>query len=160
MPVDFGVAHVVAGCAGLVLAWAVLRPPFRLSQLRGQWPHLAAAGVAITVLMPVLVVLVDHTRFFVVRGMRDAGSPAFREPVVSEAAANDVRSVLRRGDTWAFTTGAGRCADAERLHWLAFKYVPHVPDCEAPDVELFWQQSPPPGARVIRSGPDYAVVRW
>lgn len=160
MKVDFGAGHFVAGVVGLVVAWMVLRPPLRRSALAGRWPQVVAAGVAITVLFPVLVVLVDHTRFFVERGMAEVGSPAFEEPPVSEEAAVQTREVFQPGDTWALTIDGGRCADIGGNYWLAFRYVPHEQDCVEPDVELFWKERPPPGAPVARSGDDYAVVRW
>ena len=161
MPVEFGVRHVAAGCLGLLVAWAVLRPSLRLVEFRERGPHLAAAGAAIAVLFPLLVVLFDHTMFFVERGMREVGAPAFEEPPVTEEAAVQTREALEPNDTWAFTTSHGRCPEWDRAYyWLAFRFVPHVIDCETPDVELFWKHPPPPDARIVRSGPDYAVVRW
>jgi hypothetical protein len=161
MRVEFGITHVVAGIIGLALAWLVLRPPLSRAELAGRWPQLMAAGAAIAVLCPVLVVLYDHTMFFVARGMREVGAPAFEEPPVSEQAAVAVRAVMQPGETWAFTTPEGRCPTWDRAYyWLAFRYVPHQPDCEQPDVELFWKHPAPPGASVVRSGPEYEVVRW
>lgn len=159
MLVDFDLRHVVGGILGVAVAWAVLGPLLGRQLPREHWPQLVAAGMAIVIVVPVLVVLVDHTRFFAERGMREVGAPAFQEPVVSEAAAVATREVLQPGDTWAYTTAGGRCTELQGYYVLAFRFVPNEPDCDDPDVELFWQQHPPPGAAVVVRGDEFAVVR-
>lgn len=159
MPIDLGARHVIAALVGLAVALLVLRPWLRPAELRRGWPQAGAAAAAIVLLVPVLVVLVDHTRFFVERDMREVGSPAFGEPIVSEEAAEATRAALRPGDTWAYTTEGGPCTELHGYYWLMFRFVPNEPDCDDPDVELFWQREPPSGAEVVADGEAFAVVR-
>jgi hypothetical protein len=153
---------VVAGLFGLILAAVVLRPVLRgIVQERVWWAPVGAAGIALTLLVPVVVVIFEQTRHFRANGLTEVGSAAFKDPPMSEAAARGIRDALRPGESWATVTQFGHCGDVDlyAFYWLAFRLVPNPPDCKNPDVELFLRIDPPVGAVIVDRGPDYAVVR-
>jgi hypothetical protein len=158
----FHVGLIVAGVLGLLVSIIVLRPLFRvLTSERAWWVEIAAAATALTLLMPVVVVIAEQTQHFRALQLTDVGSPAFGDPPMSEAAVRATRSALRPGESWATVTRLGPCADIDvyALYWLAFRLVPNPPDCDRPDVELYLRRAPPPGAVIIDRGQDYWVVR-
>jgi hypothetical protein len=160
--IDFHPRLAVAGVLGVLLAAVVLRPVLRgLLPAKVWWAQVGAAAAALSLLIPVVLLLLDQTQYFRARGLTEVGSPAFTEPPMSEAAVRAIRHVLRPGESWASTTLLGRCADIDvyGFYWLAFRLVPNPPDCKKPDVELFFRDAPPPGAKIIERGQDYAVVR-
>lgn len=160
--IDFELRHAVAGLFGLALAAIVLHPLLRGTfRTKALWVQVGAAAVALSLLIPVVVVIFDQTQHFRARGLTEVGSPAFEEPPMSEAAVRAIRSVLRPGESWATTTSLGRCADidVDAFYWLAFRLIHNIPNCKNPDVELYLRLDPPPGASVIERGKNYAVVR-
>lgn len=153
---------VVAGVLGLLVSLIVLRPLFRVrTTQRAWWVEIGAAGTALTLLLPVGVLIFEQTQHFRALQLTDVGSPAFGDPPMSEAAVRATRSALRPGESWATVTRLGPCADIDvyALYWLAFRLVPNPPDCARPDVELYLRLAPPPGAVIIDRGQDYWVVR-
>lgn len=153
---------VVAGVLGLIVSVIVLRPLFRaLATQRARLVEIGAAGTALTLLLPVVVLIFAQTQHFRALQLTDVGSPAFGDPPMSEAAVRAIRRVLRPGESWATVTRLGPCADIDvyALYWLAFRLVPNPPDCARPDVELYLRLAPPPGAVIIDRGQDYWVVR-
>jgi hypothetical protein len=155
-------ALVVAGVVGVLLAFVVLRS--FLSELapdRARWPHVVTAAVAVALLVPVVLILLEQTQYFQAHDLEEVGSAAFDEPPMSEAAARAIREALQPGDTWATVTPLGRCADVDlyAFYWLAFRLVPNAPDCQGADVELFLMVDPPRDARILARGRDFAVVR-
>jgi hypothetical protein len=160
--IDFQVRHAVAGLFGLLLAAIALRPRLRESvRVKASAVQLGAAAIALSLVMPVVVVIFDQTQHFRARGLTEVGSPAFEEPPMSEAAVRAIRNVLRPGESWATTTSLGRCADIDvtAFYWLAFRLIQNVPNCKEPDVELYLRLEPPPGVSILERGEDYAVVR-
>jgi hypothetical protein len=152
----------VAGALGVVLAFVVLRSVLsELAPDRARWPHVGAAAIAVTLLVPVMLILFEQTQHFRARDLTEVGSAAFEEPPMSEEAARAVREALGPGDTWATVTPLGRCADIDlyAFYWLAFRLVPNAPDCESADVELYLSVDPPRDATVIDRGRDFAVLR-
>ena len=140
----------------------MFRPLFRVpTSQRARWVEISAAATALTLLLPVVVLIFQQTQHFRALQLTDVGSPAFGDPPMSEAAVRAIRSVLRPGETWATVTRFGPCADIDvyALYWLAFRLVPNPPDCARPDVELYLRRAPPPGAVIIDRGQDYWVVR-
>jgi hypothetical protein len=160
--IPFHPGLVVAGVSGLLVAVVVLRPLLRTAVSdRRWWAPVAAAGTALTLLFPVVLLIFDQTRHFRARGLTEVGSAAFKEPPMSEEAARAFRAVLRPGESWATTTPLGRCADIDlyAFYWMAFRLVPNPPDCVDPDVELYLRRDPPGGAAIITQGDGFAVVR-
>jgi hypothetical protein len=158
----FHAGLVVAGVLGLLVSIIVLRPLFRvLTSERAWWVEIGAAGTALTLLMPVVVVIFEQTQHFRALQLTEVGSPAFRDPPMSEAAVRAIRKVLRPGESWATVTRFGHCGDIDvyALYWLAFRLVPNPPDCAKPDVELYLRLAPPPDAVIIDRGQDYWLVR-
>jgi hypothetical protein len=160
--IDFEVRHMIAGLCSLLVAAIVLQPLLRgIVRAKVLAVQVAAAAVALSLLIPVLVVIFDQTQHFRARGLTEVGSPAFDEPPMSEAAVRAIRNVLRPGESWATTTTIGRCADIDvfAFYWLAFRLIENIPDCKNPDVELYLRLDPPPGVSILERGKDYAVVR-
>ena len=159
--IDFQVRHALAGLFGLLAAALVLQPFLRGMVRTTLWVQVGAVAAALSLLLPVVVVLFDQTQHFRARGLTEVGSPAFGEPPMSEAAVRAIRDVLRPGESWATTTSLGRCADIDvfAFYWLAFRLIHNVPDCTHPDVELYLRLSPPPGVTIVDRGDGYAVVR-
>jgi hypothetical protein len=160
--IDFHPRLAVAGLFGLVLAIIVLRPVVRrIVPDRAWWVQMGAAGIALSLLMPVVLVIFDQTQHFRSNGLTEVGSAAFKDPPMSEAAAHAIQDALRPGESWATVTRLGRCADIDlyAFYWLAFRLVPNPPDCKNPDVELFLRLAPPRDAVIIARGQDYSVVR-
>ena len=144
------------------MATVVLRPVLRaILPENAWWAQVAAAGSALTLLIPVVLLIFDQTQHFRARGLTEVGSAAFKEPPMSETAARALRNALRPEESWATTTSLGRCADVDvyAFHWMAFRLVPNPPDCTNPDVELFLRLAPPQDAVIIERGQDYAIVR-
>lgn len=159
--IDFQVRHALAGLFGLLVAALVLQPLLRGMVRTKLWVQVGAVAAALSLLLPVVVVLFDQTQHFRARGLTEVGSPAFGEPPMSEAAVRAIRDVLRPGESWATTTSLGRCADIDvfAFYWLAFRLIHNVPDCTNPDVELYLRLNPPPGVTIVDRGDGYAVVR-
>ena len=160
--VPFQGALVGAGCLGLLVGILVLRPLLRrVMTERGWWAQIGAAATSVTLLFPVVATLFAQTEHFRTRQLTEVGSPAFREPPMSEDAFRAIRGALHPGESWATVTRLGHCADIDLVafYWLAFRLVPNPPDCAAPDVELYLKRSPPPGSVVVARGKDYWVVR-
>ena len=160
--IDFEVRHAIAGLFGLLLAAIVLQPLLRgIVRSKALAVQVVAAAVALSLLIPVVVVIFDQTQHFRARGLTEVGSPAFEEPPMSEAAVRAIRNVLRPGESWSTTTSLGRCADIDvsAFYWLAFRLIENTPDCKNPDVELYLRLDPPPGVSILERGKDYAVVR-
>jgi hypothetical protein len=158
----FHVGLVVAGLVGLLVSIIVLRPLLRAIVTEpAWWIQLAAASVALTLLMPVLVVIFEQTQHFRARQLTEVGSAAFLDPPMSEAAVRAIRKALRPGESWATVTRLGHCADIDvyAFYWLAFRLVPSPPDCTKPDVELYLNIAPPPDAVIVDRGQDYWLVR-
>ncbi len=152
----------VAGAVGIVVAAIVVRPLLRgVGSRPARLIHVAAGGVAITLLVPALLLVFEQTRDFRERGLTEVGSAAFGEPPASETAALALQEALRPGESWASVTELGRCADVDLylFYWLAFRLVPNAPDCADPDVELYWRIDPPPGVEIVERGPSFTVVR-
>lgn len=161
--IDFQLRHAVAGLLGVLVAAVVLQPFLRgIFRAKTAWVQVGTAAVALSLLIPVVLVLWDQTQHFRARGLTEVGSPAFQEPPMSEAAARAIRNALRPGESWATTTSLGRCRDIDidAFYWLAFRLIRNIPNCTNPDVELYLRGlEPPPGATIIERGKDYAVVR-
>jgi hypothetical protein len=158
----FHAGLVVAGVLGLLVTIIVLRPVVRaIMTERAWWVQIGAAGGALTLLLPVVAVLFAQTQHFRARHLTEVGSPAFREPPMSEDAVRAIRKVLRPGESWATVTRFGHCADIDvyAFYWLAFRLVPSPPDCAKPDVELYLKRVPPPDAVIIDRGQNYWLVR-
>jgi hypothetical protein len=160
--IQFHPGLAVASLLGLVLSIIVLRPVLReIVTERAWWVQLVGAGSALTLLIPIVLVIFDQTQHFRAKGLTEVGSAAFKEPPMSEAAARAIRNSLRPGESWATVTPLGRCADIDlyAFYWLAFRLVPNPPDCKNPDVELYLRIDPPRNAVVVGRGQDYWVVR-
>jgi len=156
------VGLVVAGLLGLFVSIFVLRPVLHaVTTERAWWVQVGAASIALTLLFPVVFVIFGQTQYFRARHLTEVGSPAFRDPPMSEAAVRAIRKVLRPGESWATVTRFGHCADIDvyAFYWLAFRLVPSPPDCAKPDVELYLKRVPPPDAVIIDRGQDYWLVR-
>jgi hypothetical protein len=152
----------VAGVTGLLVAVFVIRPILPdIGRGRPRWVAAAAAGVALTLLLPTALLIFDQTRYFHARGLTEVGSAAFEEPPIPESVARSFEDALQPGDSWASVTTLGRCADVDLylFYWLAFRSVPNAPDCANPDVALYWKTPPPRNATIVDRGRDYAVVR-
>lgn len=153
---------LVAGAFGLAVCLVVLRPILRgIAPGGAWWVQVAAAGVALALFIPAVFLVLDQTQYFRARGLSEVGSAAFEEPPVSEAAALAIRHAVGHGESWASVTVLGRCADVDlyAFYWLAFRLVPNPPDCDHPDVELYWKVEPPRDSVIIARGPNYWVVR-
>ena len=106
--IDFELRHAVAGLFGLLSLAMVLQPLLRgIVSNESFWVQVGAAAVALSLLIPVVVVIFDQTQHFRARGLTEVGSPAFEEPPMSEAAVRAIRNVLRPGESWATTTSLG-----------------------------------------------------
>jgi hypothetical protein len=152
----------VAGAVGALVAVFALRPFVRDSlSPPGRLVQVAAAGVALTMLLPATFLVFEQTRHFRARGLTEVGSTAFGEPPISEAGARALEAVLHPGESWASVTRLGRCVDVDLylFYWLAFRLVPNSPDCANPDVEVYWKIAPPVDADVVVRGRDFTVVR-
>ena len=160
--IPYQAALVGAGLLGLLVSVIVLRPVLRtIVTERAWWAQIGAAATAVTLLLPVVTTLFAQTQHFRARRLTEVGSPAFREPPMSEDAFRAIRAALGPDESWATVTRLGHCADIDLVafYWLAFRLVPNPPDCAKPDVELYLKQSPPPGAVIVAHGKDYWVVR-
>lgn len=152
----------VAGALGILVAIVVLQPLQRGIDSNGSsWVPKGTAGIALILLMPVVFLLFEQTQYFRVRELTEVGSAAFKEPPMSEAAALAIRQSLRSEESWATVTALGRCADVDLygFYWLAFRLVPNPPNCDHPDVELYWKVEPPRDVVILARGQDYWVVR-
>lgn len=154
------VLWVIGGVAGGVSAVVLLRP---LLGGRSGRPYLAAlVGIAASVALlgATLGLMAQETVNYVQLGLTEAGIPRNRTPPFSEEFVAAAEAALGDADTWAVTTPGGRCYDDRYAFiWLQFRLHPAVPRCEAPDVEFFFEVSPPAGADVLQQTDTYAVVR-
>jgi hypothetical protein len=164
--IDLNFAFVLAGAAGVLLAAFVLWPLRRAVWHHGVgWVQAGTTAVALTLAVPVVLVLFQQTQHFRAHGLSEVGSVAFGDPPMSEAAAHAIRRALRPGESWSLVTSSDRCTDVDiyvnlyALYWLAFRLVPNTLDCVHPDVQLYLQFAPPRDATVVERGADYAVVR-
>ncbi len=117
---------------------------------------LIAVLVAAGILVPRLSTLATETRRFAELDLRDSGRIPRPLP---EALAIAARRALRAGETWSLHTPTGGCPREERLFWLAFRLMPNVADCAAPDVSIYWGIPAPAGPAVVASGRGFVIVR-
>ena len=143
---------------GLLLAFIVLRPVWSVA--RQARLDVVAAAVAVVLLLPVVLQLVEQTSYLRKRGLTEVGSMAFEEPPLSEAAVGAARGALNAGESWTIVTPKGRCTDDNyAFYWLAFRLLPNMPDCNAPAVTVFWQVEPPAGVEVAARGDGFWISR-
>lgn len=115
-----------------------------------------AALTAAALLAPKLSALTTQTRRFVELELRDSGP--FRPPL-PEALVVSARRELGTGETWSLETPNGTCSRHEQFFWLTFRLMPNMADCATPDVAIYAGVSPPAGAKVVRTGRSFVLVR-
>lgn len=117
---------------------------------------IAAVLTALGVLVPKLSSLTTETRGFAELYLQDTGRIPQPLPESLVAAA---RRALRTGEAFSLHTPTGACPREERLYWLAFRLMPHIADCAAPDVAIYWGVPAPAGPEVVATGRGFAIVR-
>jgi hypothetical protein len=157
------VAYVAVAAIGACVVWVVLgRDLFRaaLNPFAPAFLTGLAASSSIVLALAMVLSLGYQTRFFVRHDLRELGTASQPLPVMPEALVRTARNVLKRNDRWALVTENGRCeVDLYRYLWLEFRLLPNIPDCQSPDIELFFNVRAPTDVNVVNTGSGWAIVR-
>jgi hypothetical protein len=153
-------AYIVVALIGACVVWAVLRGELLGAARDPLAPAFVAAAASIVFALAMVVSVGYQTAFFVRHGMREVGTAGERLPVMPESLVTAVRAVLVEHDRWALVTPSGRCEeDQYRYFWLAFRLLPNIPDCQSPNIEIFFRVPPVPNGRTIRADAEWEIVR-
>lgn len=154
------VLWVIGGIAGVLSAVLLLRPLLGPASARPYLAALAGTAASVALLGATLGLMAQETVNYVELGLTEAGIPRNVDPPFSEQFVAAAEVALEDTDTWAVTTPNGRCYDDRYAFiWLSFRLHPAVPTCDAPDLEFFFEVSPPAGAEVLEQTDTYAIVR-